>query len=711
MGSLKAMSLKKKLLATIILLLVSIILILSVNLGRVLVSLKEEVVSQTGEAMEHQIQARLKSEAGSFAYKISNFINRSYQLPQTVARVLKDSMSPDRIAFDREQVNQLVSSVLEENKQVSSIYAQFEKNGYDQMDSMFVNSGAIHSVENTGTLEIYWVRNPDGSLEQQKVEDSSEKYADTRDEFGIREAEWYLCAKDSLKPCAMEPYLYEISDDYSEMMTSLTAPVVFSGAFKGLVGVDVNLPIFQKMTDELSAKLFNGQGRVTVLSSMGFVVSSSHYKDKLSRPLKESHPNYSDELLTVYQSQETVVKDGMFLVGYPINIEASNSTWSVLLEVPVDVAMASKHELTDFIADQVASIITQQMMISLIVGVVGLIVMVLLIASITKPIGQLNRAMRNLASADGDLTQTINLDTHAELIELSGNVNLFIEKLRTMINKLKTAGTNARSLSADSKEISEQTDQETSQQLGEISSVVTATNEMSATAHEVSRFATEASENASNASDEIQNSAKTLSSSVEMVKALTDDMQQASNSISQVAARSEDIHRILDVIRSIAEQTNLLALNAAIEAARAGEQGRGFAVVADEVRSLASKTQSSTEEINDMIQSLQGEVNSAVSIIESGTSKAQEAMERTQTSYESLHGVSKDIIVISDHITQVATAAEEQSSVSEEINKNLTILGEASSALSELGKRSSDISDQLQSHMDEVEHQLSQLKT
>ncbi|GLQ31562.1 methyl-accepting chemotaxis protein [Litoribrevibacter albus] len=711
MGSIKEMSLKKKLLATVIILLVSIILILGANLGRVLLSLKEDIVAQTSEVMENQIQARLRSEASTFAQKVGGFINRAYQLPQSVSKILEDSMSPENIAFDRDQVNQLVSSVLARNPQIGSMYSQFEPNAYDQMDGMYMNTGQLHSVQSTGSLEIYWVRNSDGSLEQQQVEDSSEKYADTKNEFGIREAEWYLCAKDSKTPCAMEPYLYEISEGYSEMMTSLTSPIVTDGKFKGLVGVDVNLPVFQKMTEELSHSLFDGQGRVTVLSSMGFVVSSSHYKDKLSRPLKESHPNYSDDLLSVYKNNSVLIKDGMFLVGYPIVINASNTTWSVLIEVPVEAALAAEHELTEFIEGQVASIISQQTIISIIVGIAGLVGMVFLIASITRPIGQLNRAMRYLASADGDLTQEIKLDTHAELIELSGSVNQFIEKLRNMISQLKVVSANARVLSSDSKEVSERADHETSQQLHEISNVVTATNQMSATAHEVSRFATEASENANNASSEIQTSTQSLSSSVDMVQSLTEDMRKASDSISQVAARSNEIHQILDVIRAIAEQTNLLALNAAIEAARAGEQGRGFAVVADEVRSLASKTQASTEEINEMIQSLQGEVNSAVAIIGDGTSKAQNAMERTQLSYESLQGVAKDIVLISDHITQVATAAEEQSSVSEEINRNLTILSEASSALSELGKKSSDISDQLQSQMDSVEHQLSYLKT
>jgi len=190
----KTMSLKNKLIITIFVSIVLIVVFLELNLIRALNSMKFDVVNQTSAVMEKQIEARLKSEASTFGEEISSFINSAYQLPTSVAKILEDSMAEGNIPFDRDQVNQLVASVLLKNQQVSSMYAQFERNAYDQMDAMFINSGSMHSVQNSGALEIYWVRLDNGQIEQQQVEDSSEKYADAKDEFGIRESEWYLCA-------------------------------------------------------------------------------------------------------------------------------------------------------------------------------------------------------------------------------------------------------------------------------------------------------------------------------------------------------------------------------------------------------------------------------------------------------------------------------------------------------------------------------------
>ena len=361
--------------------------------------------------------------------------------------------------------------------------------------------------------------------------------------------------------------------------------------------------------------------------------------------------------------------------------------------------------------DEVAATATDQTVVGIVVVVLATLVLIVLVRSVTRPLNEIRDRMQNLASAEGDLTRELDIDTHAELIDLAGGFNTFLGRLRGMINDLKDVNSQVREQARGVGAIALETDEQTSRQHQDIDSVVTAMNEMSAAAGEVAGFAGDAAENARMAQDGIRFTQDTLQSAVSGVNAVSTDMGQASTAIGHVASRSEDINRILDVIRGIAEQTNLLALNAAIEAARAGEQGRGFAVVADEVRTLAQRTRQSTDEISEMIDGLKVDVNGAVSVIENGVERASSAVDGTQEAAHSLATVVERIGTIVEHVTQVATAAEEQSSVSEEINRNLTHIGDAANDLRELASRVKGSGSTLDEQVQVLERELGRLKT
>ena len=707
----KQLSLRFKLYALVVSLLlimgISIVVTAQLSLG----AMEKRLSVETRDTVQGIVMDQLSATAGKFGELVSGQFATAFRTPEVVRNVITRNIQSDSSGrISRTALQETVGAVLEEQKSLSSIYAQFEPDGYDGQDRYFTGGVEEHSSDE-GTLEIYYYRDPEGKVHFSRTEDPATKYLDSLNEFGIREAEWYLCSRDTKAPCIMEPYDYEISEGYSELMTSLVVPILDDGAFAGVVGVDINLSTLQRTISDVSKELFDGKSRVTLISEQGLIAASSHYEAHLGRPLREALPEHGDTFSGLHQGGGTFDDGQTLAVAYPVEISLPDAEWSLLIELPRDAALASVSEITGLLSDEVAATATRQTLVGIGVVVLAVVALVLLVRSVTRPLDEIRDRMKNLASAEGDLTRELEIDTHAELIELAGGFNAFLARLREMINDLKDVNAKVREQARDVGSIAVETDEQTGRQHQDIDSVVTAMNEMSVAAGEVAGFAGEAADNARMAQDGIRFTQDTLSSAVNGVSAVANDMGEASTAIGQVANRSEDINRILDVIRGVAEQTNLLALNAAIEAARAGEQGRGFAVVADEVRTLASRTRESTDEISTMIDGLKQDVNGAVSVIQSGVDRATSAVDGTQEAAHSLATVVERIGTIVEHVTQVATAAEEQSSVSEEINRNLTHIGDAANDLRELAGRVKGSGQALDNEVQVLERELGRLRT
>jgi len=685
------------------------VFILSSILWWQLSSSNEQLSEQSKKLIVAEVEQKLTANAAAYGERIAGFINEAYRIPYSLAAVLGDKNTASDLS--RDKVVEINRSMIEKNTLVSSIYSQFEANGFDNLDNQFMQ-GYNHSVAGAGTLEVYFTRSSEGVIEQQVVENAAEKYITKATEFGLREAEWYLCAKDNKKPCIMEPYLYEISPGYSEMMTSLTVPVMRSGRFIGVTGIDLTLPVFQAMTEKLSAELYNGKARVTLLSSLDLIVGSSHYKDKLGRPLNEAISETLSNNYDKLKKQSGIFKvNDEYLVNYPITIKLANRQWNLLIEVPTDLALEGPQLLATTMQDNATKLGGLIIIIGIVIAVIAFVVMSIVIKTIVAPLQKIQQRVDNLASSEGDLTQTLDVDTHAELIALANGFNAFLAKLRNLIAELKDVSSQTKQQAQTASHVAVDTKHNVQAQFQEIESVVTAMNEMSATALEVARASEQSAQQADEINTLVVSSEASLSSAVTQVKTMSDEIKQANQAVEKVAARSNDITQILDVIRTIAEQTNLLALNAAIEAARAGEQGRGFAVVADEVRALASKTRASTDDISGLIDSLQLEVGNASKVIEQGVVRAQTAVDETSVAFEALHDVVVKVDEITQQITHIATAAEEQSSVTEEINRNLTLISDAASQLADLSTQAGDGSQTLNQLVAQQDDELNKLKT
>ena len=705
----KHLSISTKLLWITSALFLSIVAILSISLWWTLSAQNAQLSDQVQNTLQTETRDKLEARAGEYGEMVAGFINEAYRIPFSFAGMLESTA--DELPLKRDRLELAVAAVLKKNAQVSSMYAQFEPNGYDGLDSEFLNVNVSHSVATSGALEVYYTRNDDGTVEHNQVEDSAEKYLTSLNEFGIRDAEWYLCGKETLKPCLMEPYLYEITPGNKALMTSLTVPVLKHKQFIGVVGVDVNLPVFQTLIDKLSKSLYDGQAKVTLLSTRGLVVAASHYSKK-ARPLAESiNSTLASQIISLHKNSGYMVNDDEIIVAYPIKIPLANAEWSLVIQVPTAQAYKSSIELNNDMDEMATSLGSLLLIVGIVVSIAAVITISLVIRSIISPLKLIQGRVEHLASADGDLTQSIEVDSHAELIALAKGFNSFIYKLKDLIAELKTLASRSQEESQASAKIAQLTRDSVNRQYGEIESVVTAVNQMSATALEVAKASEQTAAETEAMSRNIRHSEESLTKAMDFVATMSQESMEAKLAVSKVADSSMNISRILEVISSIAAQTNLLALNAAIEAARAGEQGRGFAVVADEVRALASKTQSSTNDISTLIDALQKEVQSASGIIDKGAERAQMAVSQTEQALNSLNSMVSQIGEISDQVTHIAAAAEEQSAVTEEVNRNITGISDSASELARLAGEAQQSSVVLANLVKQQHEQLGKLKT
>ncbi|ASJ97810.1 methyl-accepting chemotaxis protein [Shewanella marisflavi] len=319
--------------------------------------------------------------------------------------------------------------------------------------------------------------------------------------------------------------------------------------------------------------------------------------------------------------------------------------------------------------EKVDSASYQTLALVLIAIVVAVLVSIAVIRPLKHSLDKVNNALNILAS--GNLTHKLDDSGHDEFAELSRNCNRLVDSLRTLIQGILDRSNQLAAAAEETSAITAQTTAGIQEQKNQVDQVATATTQLSSSAMQVSTSADEALNQIRQADEEAQHMRAIADENKRTILALADEVSKAGQVINKVHSDSASIGSILDVIRGIAEQTNLLALNAAIEAARAGEQGRGFAVVADEVRSLASRTQDSTQEIQQMIQVLQQGTQEAVSVMELGRQQANSCVEKTEQANEALESISNAVHFAHDSGTHIANAAQEQNLVSQQVSEKL----------------------------------------
>lgn len=449
---------------------------------------------------------------------------------------------------------------------------------------------------------------------------------------------------------------------------------------RGLVGLAKSL---DDMVRLLNSFKIEQSGYVFLTDNQGKIQLHPDKSLTGKRSLQDLYPGNLSKLLdkSDFQLLETKV-DGIDMLVASSYIPSMD--WYLVAQVPQGEIFALLQEAA-----------YQILLWTVLIAAAFIFLAVIVAGSVSRPISKVAEMFRDIGEGEGDLRQRLPVEGEDEIAQLAKGFNSFISKIQDSVVEVAATseqlGLSAKDVSAQAK----QTMSDSQDQKDRTMMVVTAINEMGATVNEIAANAAQAAVTAKDADSESATGQQVVARARNTINQLSQDVAQVGEVIESLATHTKSIGSILDVIRAISEQTNLLALNAAIEAARAGEAGRGFAVVADEVRNLASRTATSTDEVQVMIDKLQAEAARAVSAMELSRNRSHEGVQAVDEASQALSGISGQIAQISDMNIQVAAATEEQSTVVEDINRNVSEINEITQRTAKTAEAAAAASDAL----------------
>lgn len=472
------------------------------------------------------------------------------------------------------------------------------------------------------------------------------------DGFDPRTRPWYKGAQTSNGSTLTEPYIDAAT---GKLIISIATPSTKAGQAIGVVGGDLSL---QTLVDNIGALNLGGMGYAFLVSADGKVLVHPD-KNLVMKSLADVYPNNTPKISSDFSEVEANGKDNIITFTPIKGLPSVN--WYVGISVDKDKAFAM---LSEFRA---SAVIATVIAVVIIIALLGMLIRVLL-----QPLHLMTRAMQDIADGEGDLTRRLTIQNHDEFGTLGNAFNRFVERIHTSIREVSSATGQVNEVALRVVSASNSSMLNSDEQANRTNSVAAAINQLGAAAQEIARNAAQASSQASDARNLAEDGQQVVERNIKAMTQLSAMISASSTNIEALNSKTVNIGQILEVITSISQQTNLLALNAAIEAARAGEAGRGFAVVADEVRNLAHRTQESAQQVQTMIEELQVGARDSVSTMSESQRHSQDSVEIANLAGERLNSVTQRIGEIDGMNQSVATATEEQTSVVESINMDIT---------------------------------------